>query len=66
MKRANKFETPGPQTDKHGNITGERGPIVSMVEDVPITHPKDSIPKYFKEMERHGLKITNYATTEVI
>jgi hypothetical protein len=62
VKRANKFETPGPQTDKHGNITGDKMPLVSMVEDTP--EKKDPMPKYFKEMERHGLKITNYTTTE--
>ena len=32
-ERANKFSTPGPLTDEHGNITGDRGPIVSMVGD---------------------------------
>jgi hypothetical protein len=33
VKRANKFETPGPNTDIHGNITGDRMSIVSMVDD---------------------------------
>lgn len=64
VKRANKFETPGPLTDVHGNITGEKMPLVSMVEDAPINHPKHSMPAYFKDMERHGLKITDYTTTE--
>jgi hypothetical protein len=27
VKRANKFETPGPLTDAHGNITGEKTPL---------------------------------------
>jgi hypothetical protein len=64
VKRANKFETPGPLTDAHGNITGEKPPIVSMVDDTPTTKPKDSMPKYFKEMEKHGQKITSFTTTE--
>jgi hypothetical protein len=34
-----------------------------MIDDTS-PKPKDSMPKYFKEMERHGLKITNYTTTE--
>jgi hypothetical protein len=55
-------ETPGPETDKHGNITGEKMPLVSMLDDTP--KPKDSMPKYFKEMESHGLKITSFTTTE--
>jgi hypothetical protein len=48
VKRANKFETPGSLTDAHGNITGDKTPIVSMVDDTPTTKPKDSMPK---EME---------------
>ena len=62
VKRANKFETPGPLTDAHGNITAEKTPLVSIIEDTP--KPKDSMPKYFKEMERHGHRITGYTTTE--
>jgi hypothetical protein len=62
VKRANKFATPGPLTDAHGNITGEKMPLVSIIDDTP--KPKDSMPKYFKEMEKHGLRITGYSTTE--
>jgi hypothetical protein len=62
VKRVNKFETPGPLTDSHGNITGEKVPLISIIDDTP--KPKDSIPKYFKEMEGHGLRITGYTTTE--
>jgi hypothetical protein len=49
-KRANKFETPGPKTDKHGNITGERMPLVSMVDNT--SKPKDPMPKHIREIER--------------
>jgi hypothetical protein len=68
VKRANRFETPGPNTDIHGNITGEKRPIVSMVEDKKEPSSSYSNPKLsrsFQEMERHGLKITSYTTTEV-
>jgi hypothetical protein len=41
VKRANKFETPGPEADKHGNITGEKMPLVSIIDDTP--KPKDSM-----------------------
>jgi hypothetical protein len=33
VKRADKFETPGPLTDKHGNIIGEKTPLVSIIDD---------------------------------
>jgi hypothetical protein len=67
VKRANKFVTPGPTTDAHGNITGEKGPIVSMVKDNPklsSSYRKPKLPRSFEEMQRHGVKITSYATTE--
>jgi hypothetical protein len=32
--------------------------VVSIVDDNP--KPKDPMPKHFREMERHGLKITSW------
>ena len=67
VKRPNKFETPGPNTDIHGNITGDKRPIVAMIDDTPrlsSTYGKQKLPRSFEEMQRHGLKITNYTTTE--
>jgi hypothetical protein len=69
VKRPNKFETPGPTIDKHGNIIGEDRPIVSMVDDNPrptSVYGKQKLPKSFEEMQRHGLKITSYTTTEEV
>ena len=68
VKRANKFETPGPNTYIHGNITGEKRPILSIVEDKKepsSSYSNPKLPGSFQEMERHGLKITGYTTTEV-
>jgi|GEM_PF-1016686 hypothetical protein len=68
VKRANKFETPGPNVDIHGNIIGDKAPIVSMVIDKKessSSYSNPKLPRSFQEMERHGLKITSYTTTEV-
>jgi hypothetical protein len=67
VKRANKIKTPGPDTDIHGNITGEKMPLVSMVEDnieLSSTYRKPKLSRSFEEMQRHGVKITSYTTTE--
>jgi hypothetical protein len=32
IKRANKIKTPGPDIDIHGNIIGEKTPLVALVE----------------------------------
>jgi hypothetical protein len=63
VKRANKFETPGPMTDSHGNIIGDKMPLVSIVQDekeLSSTYRKEKLPKSFEEMQRHGLKITSW------
>jgi hypothetical protein len=64
MKRANKFETPRPQTDKHGNITGVKGPIVSIVDHDPNIKPKKSIyPRSMEMLKRTGVNITDFSST---
>jgi hypothetical protein len=32
--------------------------------DLSSTYGKPRLPKYFEEMQRHGLKIISYTTTE--
>jgi hypothetical protein len=61
VKRANKFETPGPLTDAHGNITGEKTPLVAMVDDTePNIVPRSRLPPSIKALkERPGVMITD-------
>jgi hypothetical protein len=62
VKRANKIKTPGPGTDSHINIIGEKMPPFSMVGDdlkPSSTYDNPKLPKSFEEMLRHGLKITS-------
>jgi hypothetical protein len=50
-------------TDIHGNIIGEKMPLVSMVKDnieLSSTYRKQKLPKLFEEMQRHGLRITSW------
>jgi hypothetical protein len=42
-------------------------PLVSMVKDdieLSSTYRKQKLPRSFAEMERRGVKITSYTTTE--
>jgi hypothetical protein len=70
VKRANKFDTPGPETDACGNIIGDRMPIVSMVNDNASVEPSSiykplKLPRSFEELiKRPGVKILDYHTTE--
>jgi hypothetical protein len=66
VKRANKFETPGPLTDKYGNIIGEKGPLVAMVDDTPnlSSRPRSTLPPSLKALkERTGVNITDFHST---
>ncbi|HSN96040.1 MAG TPA: hypothetical protein VLR10_02485 [Nitrososphaeraceae archaeon] len=64
IKRANKFETPGPAIDKHGNITGDKRPIVSMIDNTPNLSPKKSVfPRSFETLKRPGVNITGFSST---
>jgi hypothetical protein len=63
VKRASKFETPGPETDRHGNITGDKTPLVSMVEDTPNLKPKRSFPRSLESLKRSGVNITGFSST---
>ena len=62
VKRPSRFETPGPNTDRHGNITGERGPIVSMVNDDNATFVRplrNKFPRSMEYLKRSGVNITS-------
>jgi hypothetical protein len=64
IKRANKFETPGPDIDEHGNITGEKRPILSLIDNTPNLSPKKSIfPRSFEMLKRPGVNITSCSST---
>jgi hypothetical protein len=66
VKRANKFETPGPNTDIHGNITGEKRPIVSMVDNSAATNirtKKSVFPRSFETLKRPGVNITSFSSS---
>ena len=66
VKRANKFETPGLSTDIHGNITGEKGPIVSMVGGDPnsnLSAKKSVFPRSLQTLKRPGVNITGFSST---
>jgi hypothetical protein len=64
VKRANRFEMPGPNIDIHGNITGDKAPIVSMVDNTPNLSPKKSVfPRSFETLKRPGVNITRFSST---
>jgi hypothetical protein len=59
--------TPGPEIDSHGNIIGDKTPLLSIVDndrEPSSSYKKPKLPKSFAGMDRHGVKITSYTTSE--
>lgn len=54
---------PSLKIDAKGHIIGDKMPLVSLIDD--RSKPEDSMPKYFKEMEKHGLKITRFTFSSI-
>jgi hypothetical protein len=51
--------------DKHGNVTGEKRPIVSMINDSSVTKlsPKKSVfPRSLETLKRPGVNITSFSS----
>jgi hypothetical protein len=66
VKRANKFSTPGPLTDAHGNITRGKEPLIAIVEDNSSTmiEPKKAVfPRSLESLKRPGVKIASFSST---
>jgi hypothetical protein len=66
VKRPNRLYTPDPETDKHGNIIGEKVPIVSMIDDTSVTNvkPKKSVfPRSLEMLKRPGVNIKDFSST---
>jgi hypothetical protein len=59
-----------PHLDRRQTNTGisqEKMPLVSIVKDdkeLSSTYGKEKLPKSLEDMQRHGVKITSYTTTE--
>ena len=66
VKKADKFDLPGPSTDEHGNVLGDIDiPIVMMDNPEPssTTYKQKKIPEAYEALGRHGFKWLTYEET---
>jgi hypothetical protein len=66
VRRANKFDTPGPATDEHGNITGSKAPLFAMVNspaNLSSSSKKPVFPRSFEMLKRMGVNIIGFSST---
>jgi hypothetical protein len=63
VKKADKFDLPGPATDEHGNVIGDKD-IPIAVQDNPevssTSYKHQKLTRAYEALSRHGYKFTNY------
>jgi hypothetical protein len=65
VKKANRFETPGPNTDSHGNIMGDKTIPVAVVEDIrtevhSTSWKQQKLPAAYEALRKQGFKWLTY------
>jgi hypothetical protein len=57
VKKANRFETPGPLTNEHGDVLGDIDiPMVAIDNPEPSSTLKQKLPAAYEALGRHGFK----------
>jgi protein-arginine kinase activator protein McsA len=58
VKKANRFETPGPATNEHGDILGDIADIPMVAMDTPEASStlKQKLPAAYEALGRHGFR----------
>jgi hypothetical protein len=65
LKKANKFDLPGPTTDEHGNVVGDKTIPIAMIDDSnkelsTTSYQSQKLSPSFEALKKQGFKITSY------
>jgi hypothetical protein len=65
VKKSNRFETPGPNTDSHGNVVGDKTIPFAVLEDIrnevhSTTYKQQKLPAAYEALKRAGFKWVSY------
>jgi hypothetical protein len=65
VKKSNRFETPGPDTDIHGNIVGDKTIPIAVLEDIrnevhSTTYKQQKLPAAYEALKKAGFTWTSY------
>ena len=65
VKKADKFDLPGPATDSHGNIIGDKTIPIAIVDNdrgpSSTTYKEQAkLTRAYEALSRHGSKFTSY------
>jgi hypothetical protein len=65
VKKSNRFETPGPNTDPHGHIIGDKTIPVAVLEDIrnevhSTSYKQQKLPAAYEALRKQGFKWITY------
>jgi len=65
VKKSNRFETPGPNTDEHGNVVGDKTIPVAVMEDIrnevhSTTYKQQKLLAAYEALRKAGYTFTSY------
>jgi hypothetical protein len=61
VRMQNKFETPGPETDIHGNVLTQDKPLLTAIcPETWTTKKEDKLPEVFEALKSKGFKWTSF------
>jgi hypothetical protein len=65
VKKSNRFETPGPNTDEHGNVVGDKTIPVAVVEDIrnevhSTSYKQQKLPAAYEALRKSGFTWTSF------
>jgi hypothetical protein len=64
VKKADKFDLPGPLTNEHGDILGDIDiPMVAMDNPEPSSTMKQKLPAAYEALGRHGFRWITFDET---
>jgi hypothetical protein len=65
LKKSDRFDLPGPDTDSQGNVTGNNTIPIAMIDNSnknlsSTSYKQRKIPEAYKALEKSGFKFTSY------
>jgi hypothetical protein len=65
VKKADKFDLPGPETDQHVNVIGDKDILIELIDEPnqelsSTSYKHQKLPSSFEALKRNGFKFTSY------
>jgi hypothetical protein len=65
VKKSSKFDLPGPETDEHGNVIGDKNIPIAMIDEPnrelsSTSYKSQKLPAAYEALKKSGFKFTSY------